>query len=171
MSSHLVISNITLILSVYLSKENEIEFKLQESEIASVKWVPLSFFESSNEKLLKFKKILNFSMLDYSKNMKKYCPSFLSFPVQLHGVILPDSNEWSKNEIEVQNEFILWGLTLKITHEMMFYLSGERKQLCSDKLHSNNAVLSILLNHRMYLVPIFLITLVILLYIGWKLFQ
>jgi hypothetical protein len=48
----------------------KIEFKLQETEIASVRWVPIPFFESSNEKLSKFQKILNFSMLDYSKSLK-----------------------------------------------------------------------------------------------------
>jgi hypothetical protein len=87
----------------------------------------------------------------------------------MYGVYLPDSKEWLSKEI--QQEFILWGLTLKITHEMLFHLLGERKQLCSEKIHSGNAVLSVLLNNRKYLVLLFLFTLVVLLFIGWKLFQ
>eukprot|EP01080_Neovahlkampfia_damariscottae_P003896 gene3896-7109_t len=129
---------------VYFSLKEKVQCKLQKDEIADAKWTPLEFFQKEEEFLQQHKKMLNFNLTHLYKNIGKFIPNFMLFNVSIEGIMLPDSKEFLR---KIKNEdFILWGLTMKITNDFLSRLFNQNIQICRETLQSSNFLKALTLN-------------------------
>ncbi|GAA5798612.1 hypothetical protein HPULCUR_004017 [Helicostylum pulchrum] len=105
-------------------------FKLQESEVAAVQWVPLSFFLSSKDTLYASYRPITEQLSLVRLNKNKWVTSFIRLmmgSVTFAAIDLPTTRETRTN-------FRLWGLTMGMTRDIIQFARLEEENLSFVKL-------------------------------------